>query len=332
MGRVLIIRFSAIGDVLLTTPIVRALHRAGWEVHYLTKAVHAPLLAHNPYLSRLHLLAPGQSLFEMAAQLRPFRFEWVVDLHKSLRSYLLRRLLRRPVSAYSKETVKRRQIVSGRSDVSIRHVVERYFDALKPLGVGNDGQGPEFFFPPDYRFSLPVSLPPAYGVVVVGAKHFTKRIPPSKVQQFLRAARWPVVLLGGEDVAAAGKEIAAAFPEAVNLVGRTSLYDSAYLIREAAWVLTPDTGMMHLAAALRRPIISVWGATSPRLGMAPYLKEPAPRLVEDPTLPCHPCHRYGRSTCPEGHFRCMLGLDLAAEGRRLRTLFPPPDLSPSDRQ
>lgn len=321
--RVLLVRFSSMGDVLLTTPLIRTLHRAGWEVHYLTKTVYAPLLAHNPHLSRLHLLSPGGSLTNLAEALRAQRFDWVVDLHKSLRSYLLRFLLRRPTTAYHKATFKRWWIVTFKRG-RVRHVVDRYFEALKPLNVHNDGKGLDFFFPPDYHFSLSASLPSAYGVVVMGAAHPTKRIPPSKVVDFLKAAGWPVVLIGGADVQEAAAEVSGKFPRAVNLVGKTSLYDSAYLIQNARWVLTPDTGMMHLSAAFKRPIISVWGATSPRLGMSPYLHEPEPRCVENLTLSCHPCHRYGRERCPKGHFRCMLDLNLAEEGRRLRMSFPPP--------
>ncbi len=323
-GRVLVVRLSSIGDVLLTTPVVRALHRAGWEVHYLTQEAYGPLLRHNPYIHTLHRVKHRRAVGPAAVHLRAYRFDWVVDLHKNWASYRLRMRLRRPTVGYDKAEFRRWWITQVNRRLRVPHVVHRYMAAVQPLGAEWDGEGLDFFFPPKYQ--LPENLLPPewrgrpFGVVVMGAAHATKRIPPAKVLEFLRAAQWPVVLLGGTDVAREASQVAEAYPSALNLGGRTDLYASADIIRRSRWVLTPDTGMMHLAAALRRPIISVWGSTSPRLGMAPFLDDPAPRIVEHPTLACRPCHRLGRRKCPKGHFRCMLELDLGAEGRRIRAL------------
>ncbi len=324
-GRVLIIRFSSIGDVLLTTPVVRALAAAGWEVHFVTKSTYAPLLRYNPYIRKLHLFEASKPLVHFARCLHNYRFHWIVDLHKNLRSLILRGLLRRPTVSYDKAVLRRWWITNVDRHGAVAHVVHRYLRAVHPLGAQWDGQGLDFFFPPGY--CLPKGLLPpgweagGYGVVVVGAAHFTKRIPPEKVLEYLREIRGKAVLIGGVDAMDAADRIRKAYPLALDLTGKTDLYASAALLRAAMWVLTPDTGMMHLAAALRRPIVSVWGGTSPRLGMAPFLGYPPPRTVEHPSLSCHPCHRHGLPDCPKGHFRCMLELDLGAEGRRIRIQY-----------
>ncbi|MFT7226079.1 MAG: ADP-heptose:LPS heptosyltransferase, partial [Neolewinella sp.] len=85
------------------------------------------------------------------------------------------------------------------------------------------------------------------------------------------------------------------------------------LVRKAATVVTHDTGLMHVAAAFRKPIVSIWGNTVPDLGMYPYL--PGQEALEKQRrqevvgLSCRPCSKIGHQACPQGHFRCILNQD-----------------------
>ncbi len=320
--KVLLIRFSSIGDVLLTTPVVRALERQlGARVHYLTKAAYAPLLAHNPHLERLWLLE--DDLSALLPRLRAERFDFVADLHKNLRSFRVRWGLGVRGRSFPKLNWEKWLLVNFKVDrLPSVHIVERYFEAVKPLGARPDGEGLDFFFPPDWETDgwYLAGLTPAepYLVFAIGAAHATKRLPLEESIQLCKRLPGPVVLLGGKDVAATGKALSEACPEKViDRCGQTSLPESAALLRDARKVIAHDSGMMHLAAALRTEVISIWGNTVPAFGMTPYFgaRPHTSHLFEVQGLPCRPCSKLGFARCPKGHFRCMRLQDLDAIAR-----------------
>ena len=326
--KVLLVRFSSIGDIVLTTPIVRAIKQQwGSEVHFLTKPAYAALLAHNPYIDRLHLLP--KDFGALTASLRAERFDFVVDLHKNLRTLRLRAALRCPWVAFDKLNLRKWLLVNFKIDrMPALHIVERYRAAAHsahPLYL--DGRGLDYFLPPDGAFYDPEVLlnvglePLGYVAVVIGAAHATKRLPEAQLLEVCRQIELPIALLGGPAERAAGEQLAAQFGERChNFCGYASLHESARLLRDAQRVITPDTGMMHIAAAFNKPIVSVWGNTVPALGMTPWLPREAPapsRLFEVPGLDCRPCSKIGYAECPKGHFKCMRQQDTTAIGRTL---------------
>jgi ADP-heptose:LPS heptosyltransferase len=177
--------------------------------------------------------------------------------------------------------------------------------------VKNDGQGLDYFIPPGEEVDpVPLVHDPARGYIAfaIGARHATKKLPAGKIAAVCRRAPATVILLGGKEDAAAGEEIARmAGDQVVNMCGKISLNQSASLVRQANAVITHDTGLMHIAAAFRKKIISVWGNTVPGFGMYPYLpgEEGNPAIVEVMGLKCRPCSKLGYDRCPKGHFRCM---------------------------
>ncbi|MBU6343262.1 MAG: glycosyltransferase family 9 protein, partial [Bacteroidetes bacterium] len=188
------------------------------------------------------------------------------------------------------------------------HVVDRYFEAVKPLKVINDGKGLDYFLPEITGPHLAPNKP--YIAFVLGATHNTKRLEPDQMIQICQMIQSPVVLLGGRAESDLGAQIAercAAKTDLYNLSGKTSLHQSADVIRQASVVLTHDTGLMHIAAAFQRPIILIWGNTTPRLGMYPYDPENKGdcRSFEVQNLPCRPCSKIGHESCPKVHFKCM---------------------------
>ncbi|RMG84645.1 MAG: glycosyltransferase family 9 protein [Bacteroidetes bacterium] len=307
--KLLVIRFSSIGDLVLTTPVVRCLKaQTGAEIHFLTKKNMRPILEHNPYIDRIFTLE--KDLAPLLPQLKKQDYDHVVDLHKNLRSWLVKMRLRRPALSFDKINFEKWLMVRFKIDrLPEVHLVDRYFEGLRPLGIQNDGRGLDWFLPPGLE--LPVSLPRPFIAFAIGAAHATKRVPVEKAISICQKIKYPVALIGGADVADDGDTIARKSGAHIrNLCGRLSLHESALIIRESARVLTHDTGMMHIAAAFRKPVTSLWGNTIPKFGMYPYY--PAGMnlntTVEVAGLPCRPCSKIGHTACPRVHFKCMRDL------------------------
>jgi ADP-heptose:LPS heptosyltransferase len=305
--KVLIIRFSSIGDIVLTTPVIRCVKQQlpGCELHYLTKPSFKSVLSSNPYIDKLHFL--DKSLSETANTLKLEKFDYVIDLHNNLRTKRLKLKLGVKSSVFNKLNIQKWLLVNLKIDVMPdKHIVDRYVEAAGPLGVTNDGKGLDYFLEDDYLISdlLPASHQNYVGFVI-GAQHATKKLPAYKIIEICKLIQKPVVILGGKDETAEGEEIALqAGTHVFNGCGKFSLDQSAFLVKEAQSIITHDTGLMHIAAAFNKHIISVWGNTVPKLGMYPY-KVSAQKMFEVEGLSCRPCSKIGYKKCPKGHFKCM---------------------------
>jgi heptosyltransferase-2 len=174
------------------------------------------------------------------------------------------------------------------------------------LGVKNDDQPIDYYLKAEHSLDklLPLSHQPGYVAFVIGATHFTKRMPNHKIISVCRKLKRPVVLLGGDDVKTNGNEVAADAPNVYNACGITSLDESVFLVSKASSIIGFDTGLTHIAEAFDVSIVSIWGGTAPELlGVQPYkVKE---SLVAEIDLPCRPCSKFGLEKCPLGHFKCM---------------------------
>jgi ADP-heptose:LPS heptosyltransferase len=316
----LVIRFSSIGDIVLTTPVLRTL-KARFplaEIHYVTRSPFRSILESNPRVDKLFALERNVS--EVIPQLRAERYDLVIDLHRNLRSMMVKLALRRPSVTFDKINIRKFLAVNfkWRSILPARHIVDRYFDALTPLGVANDAGGLEYYIPESDRVH-PEALffknkPERYLALVIGGSYTTKKIPNEKLRQICSNVRIPVVLLGGKEDKLLADELRKEFPHLVNCSGLFTINQSASVIAQADWVITSDTGMMHIAAAFGRKIISVWGNTIPEFGMTPYQPAEGSRIMEVKGLGCRPCSKLGFSHCPRKHFRCMMDQDFSFVG------------------
>ena len=353
--KILVLRFSSIGDIVLTTPVVRALAQqvAGAEVHFATKPGYRGLLEPNPYVAKVHCLTG--SLSDLVQQLQAERFDYVIDLHNNLRTRLIKLRLGVKSSSFDKLNWQKWLLVNFKIDKMPRiHIVERYLATAAHLGVKNDNRGLDYFIPEAQEVdlaTLPVPFQRGYVAVAIGAQHATKRLPVEKLIELCARLARPIVLLGGpedesvahiieqafETQAAAAEPARPTIPDSpyyfpekslnhsatqsliVNGCGRYSLHQSASLLRQAQFVVSHDTGLMHIAAAFGKEVFSVWGNTVPEFGMYPYRTEF--RVLEVKGLSCRPCSKIGFAKCPQGHFRCMrdqtldLNLPPARDGR-----------------
>jgi ADP-heptose:LPS heptosyltransferase len=196
------------------------------------------------------------------------------------------------------------------------HIVDRYFETVSSIEIKNDRKGLDFFMPAAEEFSvddLPETHRSGYVALVVGALKATKRLPLEKLIELCTLIKLPIVLLGGTAEINDAHQIASQTgPELVNLVGKLSIARSASVVKQAKVVITHDTGLMHIAAAFHKPIISIWGNTVPAFGMFPYMPDEPEKnfIAEVKNLSCRPCSKIGYKKCPKGHFKCMLNQDL----------------------
>ncbi len=316
MKKILIIRFSSIGDIVLTTPVIRCVKQQvpGAEVHFAVKKAFLQVVEANPHIDRVHVL--DNDLGDLIRRLKAEKFDFIADLHCNLRSIRVRASLRVPAAGFPKINIQKWLLTRFKIDIMPDvHIVDRYFEAVNRLGVKNDLKGLDYFIPENEEFnldSLPEAFRNGYTAFVIGAKHATKRLPEHKIISVCKKLNSPVVLLGGpEDAPAAGRIVAESGPGVLSLCGQVSLNRSASLVRQATVVITHDTGLMHVAAAFRKQIVSVWGNTVPKIGMYPYMPgdEEKSKIVEVKGLKCRPCSKLGYDQCPKGHFKCMEGID-----------------------
>lgn len=309
--KILVIRFSSIGDIVLTTPVIRCLKKQlpEAEIHYYTKPSFAPILESNPYIHKVHVL-PESGL--IANSLKGLKFDHIVDLHCSFRSRVVRAKIKGKSSGFSKLNFRKFLLVTfGIDTLPDIHIVDRYFQAVKPLGIQNDKQGLDYFIASDDEVnieSLPETHRQTFTALVAGATFATKRLPLHKLAELAEKIEGPIVILGGKTDTEAGEYLEKEFAgkakgKIFNACGKFNLNQSASLLQKAEVVYTHDTGLMHIAAALKKNIVSIWGNTVPAFGMYPYLTNY--QTVENKGLSCRPCSKLGYDTCPKGHFKCM---------------------------
>ncbi len=320
MPKFLILRFSSIGDIVLTTPVTRCLKQQvkGAEVHYALKKNFADVLAHNPYTDKKFFLE--DDLTALIAELKKEKYDYIIDLHHNQRTFLIKQRLGVKSFSFNKLNFKKWLLVNLKiNQLPNISIVERYLETVKSFGVKNDGKGLDYFIAAEDESilqTLPENFRNQYIAFVVGAKHFTKQLPAEKIISICQKISLPVILLGGnEDVAKAEKIMQGFQPQASNLklqiislCGKLTLNQSAAIIKHSQKVITHDTGLMHIAAAFKKEIISVWGNTVPEFGMAPYYGgEQIPNTkFEIRNLKCRPCSKIGHEKCPLGHFKCMM--------------------------
>ncbi len=316
--KILVVRFSSIGDIVLISPVLRCLkQQTGAKVHVLTKSAFRQILDPNPHVDKV--ITIEKHVREVAVLLKSENYDFVVDLHHNLRSMQVKRLLNIPAASFPKLNIKKWLLVFGHINLMPDvHIVDRYFDAVIKLGVTNDGAGLDFFIPPTAEVdlqTLPASHQNGYIALTVGAKFATKQLPVSKLIAIIQKLELPVVLLGGkEDTARAAALVDACGENVFDATGKYSLQQSASLVRQATRVIAHDTGLMHIAAAFKKQIHSVWGNTVPTLGMYPYLPGEGSKQIEVKNLSCRPCSKIGYASCPKGHFKCMNLIDEDAFG------------------
>jgi len=315
--RILAVRFSSIGDVLLITPLLRALRarHPGATITALTKSAFAPLLSDNPHLNDVLTLDPQDSIAVMARELRLRNYTHLLDLHGSLRSRVLRLLVPGRWSGFDARRRQRRALIRYKRNLyrDILPVPERYFEAARDLDVTPDQAPAEMHLHPSAKENAArwLSENGLNGdrkllVVAPGAAHATKRWPQDhwrKLVETVTGSGVRVAVIGGpEDHALCAGVAAAGNGSAASGAGQLGLQESGAVLARAAVAVTGDTGVMHMATAIGTPVVALFGPTVQAFGFFPYR---ARAIVLQRDLGCRPCSAKGTPRCPLVHHRCL---------------------------
>ncbi len=318
--KVLIIRFSSIGDIVLTSPVIRILHnQLGAEITYLTKEKYHPILAANPYIHKVITL--GKSWPELMDALRFQSFDLIVDLHKNIRSLRIRYALGVKALSFDKLSIEKWLYLTANIDrLKGKHIVDRYVNSLSTLPVKDDGLGLDFFLPANFS---PRHIAKSHRITIVaGGTYVTKRIPSMLIQKIISRKERSFNIIGGSDVDQNTLDITS--DNVLNLVGQLSVMESAAVIQSSDLVISGDTGFMHIAAAFQKSIITIWGSTDPIFGFSPYYGARSTQRsisISVEQLSCRPCSKYGRSSCPKRHLDCLHQIDVQQVLDAIETLL-----------
>lgn len=308
----LIIRFSSIGDIVLTTPIIRAIKQKYpvSKIIYLTKSSFTSLLEFNPNIDVL--IGLKDNLEEIIDRLNTLNIDYIIDLHKNIRSLKVKnQVSNKKYFTFDKLNFQKWIAVQFKNKSLLppnKSIVDRYFDGLNKLNLVNDGKGLEFYLNP---LTLVSDLPSHYFVLTPFTAHYTKSIPINKISQIIHLfeqLKINLIILGGEKDKISFESNCQYI---INKIGYYSLAESSYVIKNALGSITADTGMMHIATAFKKPIYSVWGNTIPEFGFAPYFGNNFHALMDISKiktvtgLSCIPCSKIGFDKCPKKHFNCM---------------------------
>lgn len=284
--RILIVRFSSIGDIVLTTPIIRALKKqldGEVEIDLITKTSFASIVQSNPHINEV--ITIEKSVFEVDDRLKAKHYDYVVDLHSNIRSRQVKRIIKALDFTVSKRNLAKWIYVNTKKEwLTIEHFVKRCFDAVSPLGIVDDRQGLDYFIPENDRVDLsvlPTHFASGYIAYAIGGQMPGKILPTEKIIALCQKINAPILLLGGSEDADRGQAIADQVgPSVWNGCGQFNLNQSASLIDQAKCVISHDTGLMHIAAALKKKVISLWFATTPQIGFAPWMPGEGSVMIE----------------------------------------------------
>lgn len=322
----LIIRFSSIGDIVLTSPVVRNLKNqiSDVEIHYLTKPQFKSLLENNPNIDKVHVLK--ESFTETMKELKNEHFDYIVDLHNNLRTFRVKKSIKIASFSFEKLNWEKWLLVNFKiSKLPEIHIVDRYLKTLKAFNIINDEKGLDYFIPEKDEVDLntfPEIFRNGYIAIVIGAFHNTKRLTKEKIIAICKKTDLPIILLGGPENKDEAESIKNEIGEkAYNACGKFTINQSASLVKHCRVILTPDTGLMHIAAAFKKKIISVWGNTVPEFGMYPYKSNVDSEIFEIKELKCRPCTKIGFKECPKKHFKCINELNDYIISEKLKKFF-----------
>lgn len=320
--KILILRLSSIGDILLSTPLLRVLRNrfTAAKIDFVVKSQFVDLLSTNTHLDHLYALdtQKGRSgLQQLRKDLRENDYDLVVDIHNNFRSNYLRRFKNARIVTLRKYRLRRLLLVAFGLNVyrTIRPVHQRYIDAVAEFGVSDDGLGLEFFPDADIQIQIDEKLR-NYGrqsgqltiCIAPGASKTTKRWPVDRFaavcKQLVSQLDAQILLLGdAQDAELTAIIVKTLKGKAIDLAGKLNLMESACALNRADIALTNDSGLMHLATALGKPTVALFGSTVRELGFFPVGSDNI--VVENNEISCRPCTHIGRKSCPKKHFKCM---------------------------
>jgi len=320
---ILIIRLSSLGDILLTTPLLRSVKNKypDIKIDFILKEQFKELLQFNPYVSRIFEYKTGKgenkALFDT---LKANSYDLVIDLQNNFRSFKIRRIVNARALKFRKKSLSKFLLVKFKYNrlSSAGPIPKRYAEVLG--GFNLDNEGLDFFLPHSTvsklgDFNKYVGFAP-------GSRHFTKMWPKQyfiELGNLLMKNGYLVVLFGGKSDVQICYELFEKIRGSVNLCNEDKIFDTATDMKKCRAVVCNDSGLMHIACSLGIPVLALFGSTVKEFGFAPYKCKGS--LLENTGLYCRPCTHIGRESCPENHFRCMMEIKPQAAFNKLKSIL-----------
>lgn len=312
--KVLIIRFSSLGDIILTTPLIRSLKNQypNITLHYLVKENYHSALQFSPYLDKILLFNNSLTISNLRSLIKNEKYDYIIDLHASLRSILITLLLGIKVYRVKKPRIKKFLLVKFKYNLLKNYdlIPELYAKAIP--GFALDELGPDLFL--DSKTELINKINEKENIIGIcpGAKHKTKSWGEKnyfELIRFLNKLNYKVYLFGGRS----DKELCQRLSKIRNNVVDLSTDDELLLMAKdmlkCKLILGNDSGLMHVAAALKLPVIVIFTSTVREFGFEPYKAKSI--IIENNEISCRPCSHVGLDECPKEHFNCANSISAA---------------------
>lgn len=320
--RILIIRFSSLGDVLLTTPFLRALKTLYPEscIDFVVRKEYADALRLNPNINNLYEFSKNEKNSILRQNLINKNYDLVFDLQNNLRSRRLALLVGNKKYSFKKPTFKKLMLAKFKINLYRKVISIPSMYASSYPGLKLDDYGIDLFLPVNIKTKIDkerkiIGFCP-------GAKHYTKRWPISYFQELgkkLISEGYQVVIFGGKDDKEICSTLAEDVPGIINLCNDNNLFQTAADMKECELIICNDSGLMHVASAVEKPIIVLFGSSVKEFGFSPYKSKNI--ILENISINCRPCSHIGKKKCPRRHFKCMMELTPSIVFNNLKTIL-----------
>ncbi len=308
--KILIIRLSSLGDILLTTPFIRSLKNKHQSVQldFILKKHYQDALKFNPHITNLFLYdTPKENISILISELKKEKYDLIIDLQNNFRSAEIVKSLKIKTLKFNKRSFDKFLLVNFKINrlQDAPSIPERYSLTIPDFKLDDEGLE---LYTKNNSSDLLNGKEKIIGFVP-GSRHFTKKWPKEyyeKLGTFLTKSGYTIALLGGKDDLAICHEISEKIVGSINLCNQDDLLQTCADMKECKVIVCNDSGLMHAACAMNIPVLAFFGSTVKEFGFFPYKNSNL--ILENNSLSCRPCSHIGRETCPKGHFRCMLDI------------------------
>lgn len=304
----MIIRLSSLGDVLLTTPVISALHQKypDSQIDFLVKPQFVDAVKTNPILNHIHEFDKSKNYDVLIKSLQKNKYDLVIDLQNNFRSRKICSKLSAKVYRFKKPTLKKFLFVNFKWNLykKVKSIPQMYFESIPELEF--TFQKPSLFVPEEVISSI---KPGKYIGFAPGSKHFTKMWPIeyfNELGKLVSAKGYTILLFGGSDDKEICHNLKQEIPGAIDLSTENDLIQIARDMKQCKLIVCNDSGLMHTAVSVDVPVIAIFGSTVKEFGFAPYSENSL--VIENEELKCRPCSHIGKDKCPKSHFKCLLEL------------------------
>lgn len=299
---------SSLGDILLSSPLIRSLKKQfpHIEIDYCLRREYADTVKYSPFLSKQFLYEKSDTVIQqIQSAISDNRYDLIIDLQNNIRSRFLLKGNKTRIVRFHKLVWAKFLLVKLKMNFMHRslQIPERYARTLSNFKL--DGDGLDIFIPDSVSASLPANQ--NYIGFCPGSRHYTKMWPYdyyTELGEQLALNGYKILLFGGRSDKHLCEVISKGIPNSINLCSDNDLLQTARNMSLCRTIISNDTGLMHLAAAMKVPTLAIFGSSVREFGFTPYRNQHI--IIENPLAKCRPCSHYGKEQCPKSHFECML--------------------------